>query len=73
MKTLRIEISVQHVQDEENDEPGDTVVACSVPAESTTMELTACIDDTEPTVGAVEKLNAELMRRFKFINARRTN
>jgi hypothetical protein len=72
MKTIRIEISVEHVMDEADD-VGDTIVESGVPDESTTMALTKCIDDNESTAAAVEQLNAELMRRFKFINARRTN
>jgi hypothetical protein len=80
MKTIAVEINIGHVADEPIEvqalreagvEP-DKMIASGI-NESFTLCVHQDIDDSEPSSDHAEKLIAELGRRYRCLNARKTN
>jgi hypothetical protein len=75
MKIIAVEISVEHVTDEPsvdlmNDEE-EAVIASH--GESFTLTISQEVGDDESAAPHIEKAAAELLRRYRTINARKTN
>lgn len=66
MKIVAIEISINHSDDTAEDRFQSS-------DENSTLAMTRCIEDTTPTGPVVEELSAELLRRYKVLNSRKTN
>jgi hypothetical protein len=70
MKRIQIEITVEHMGD--GDEVDESLID-SPPDETATMSLSKFTDDVTPSTDTVDNLAAELARRYRTINARKTN
>ena len=82
MKTIAVQIEVEHVPTEDLDQReafeeanalGEGKCLASAINESFTLCVHQDIDDSEPTGPHAEKLINELGRRYRNLNARKTN
>lgn len=77
MKIIALEISIEHVPNEAEEVLfGESAVATETTGphqENFRFSISQELADDEPAIGHIERIATELMRRYRTLNARKTN